>query len=79
MAEGLRRWTLNQKVSACVFESRHGRFFLFIFFFMMKIMERCAAAQASAKRERRHAGMSAANVGASIFNADKRQPLTAEQ
>ena len=32
---------------------------------MMMMVERCAAAQASAKHERRRAGMSAANVGAS--------------
>ena len=33
---------------------------------MMMMVERREAAQASAKRERRRAGMSAANVGASV-------------
>ena len=67
MAEWLRRWTLNLKRSACMFESRYGQFFFYFFyFFMMMMVERRAAAQASTKRERRRAGMSAANVGASV-------------
>ena len=44
--------------SACRFDSRDGRFFL------MMMVERPAAAQASAKRERRRVRMSAAIVGA---------------
>ena len=39
---------------------------IFFFFLMMMMMERRAVAQANAKRERRRAGMSAANVGASV-------------
>ena len=42
-----------------------GTGYFFIFYVMM--MERRATAQASAKRECQHAGMSAANVGASIL------------
>ena len=52
--------------SACRFDSWPGRFF-FSSFFMMMMVERRAAAQASVKRERRRAGMSAANVGASFL------------
>ena len=55
---------MNLKGCECMFASRHGRFF---FFLMMMMVERRAAAQAIAKRERRRAGMSAANVGASLF------------
>ena len=53
--------------SACRFNPDTGDFFSFSFFFflMMMMVERRAAAQASTKRERRFAGMSAANVGAS--------------
>ena len=67
MAKWLRRWTLNLKEFACMFDSRHGRFFFLFFFVMMTKVEQRAAAQASAKRERRRAGMSAANVGASTL------------
>ena len=67
MAAWLRRWTLDLKGSACRFDSRHGLFFNF-FFFMMMMVERRAAAQESAKRKRCCAGMSAANVGASVNN-----------
>ena len=49
---------------ACRLDSRHGRFFSDFNFFMV-IVERRAAAQASAKQEHQRAGMSAANVGAS--------------
>ena len=41
------------------------------FFFMIMMVERCAAAQASVKQKRRHAGMSAANVGASFRYENK--------
>ena len=66
MAEWLRRWTLVLKGSACMFDSRHGRFF-----FMIMMVERRVAAQAIAKRELRCAGMSAANVGASNTKIQK--------
>ena len=61
MAEWLRLWTLNLKGSVCMFDSRQGRFFFSFFSFLMRMAKRRAAAQASAKRERRRYGMSAAN------------------
>ena len=59
MVEWIRRWTSDLMGSL-----RAGSIPGTGIFFMMMV-ERRAAAQASAKRESRHAGMSAANVGAS--------------
>ena len=68
MAEWLRHWPGN-----LVGDLRAGSipdlvfFFFFSYFFMIMMVERKAVAQASAKRERRRTGMSAASVGASYI------------
>ena len=60
MAEWIRRWTSDLKGALCAgLIPDQGNFFL------MMMMEQRAAAQASAKCERRRAGMNAANVGTS--------------
>ena len=65
MAEWLRRWTDNLMGALHVgWIPGTGDFFVLIFF-MMTMVERRAAAQASTKRKRQRSGMSAANVGAS--------------
>ena len=50
---------------------------IFFFFYMMMMVEQRAAAQASANRERRSAGMSAANVGASIIHVSGQKDVFA--
>ena len=42
---------------------------------MMIMVEICAAVQASASRERRRAGMSATNVGASMNDKDRKEMI----
>ena len=67
MAEWLRRWTLNlMGALRAGLISGKDNFFSYSFFFVMMIVERRAAAQASAKRKRLRARMSAANVAASV-------------
>ena len=51
----------------CVLVRFPARAIFFFFFMMTMMLERRAAAQASAKREHQRAGMSAANVGASMI------------
>ena len=59
VAEWIRRWTLNLKGSACMFDSRHGRLFFFY-------DDDDDGVTRNGAGERRRAGMSAANVGASF-------------
>ena len=77
MAKWLRQWTsdLIGALRAGSILGTSGFFYFFFFFFACFVffytsveVERCAAAQTRAKLEQRQrAGMSAANVGASIF------------
>ena len=59
-----KRWTSDLLEALCA-GSVPGMGDFFSIFFMMMMVERCAAAQASAELECRRAGMRAANVGAS--------------
>ena len=64
MAKWLRRWTDDLKGALSV-GSNPGTIDFFVLNFFM--MERRAAAQKSARRDCRRAGMSTANVGTSVY------------